>query len=69
MVILAIKTVEGTGMVEDSQVLVSVFRAFYIGIARIPAACACRADKISYAIGWKRIIVIRKLALVGPSTP
>jgi hypothetical protein len=69
MVILAIKTVKGTRMIEHGQVLVSVFGAFQIGIARMPAACACRAYKLSHAIGWKWIIVIRKFSFVGPPAP
>jgi hypothetical protein len=69
MVILAIKTVEGTCMIEDSQILVSVFRTFQIGIARIPTARAGRAYEFSHAIGWEWIMVIRKLSFVGPSSP
>jgi hypothetical protein len=67
-VILAIKAVERTRVVEHSQVLVSVFSAFHISVAWIAAACACWAHKISYAIGWQRVVVIRKFSLVGPST-
>jgi len=69
MVILAIKTVKGAGMIEHSQILVSVFRTFQIGIAWIPTVRACRTDKCSHAIGWEWIIVIKKLSFVGPSTP
>jgi hypothetical protein len=67
MVILAIKTVKGARMIEHSQILVSVFRTFQIGMVGIPTVGACRADKRSYAIGREWIIVIRKLSFVGPS--
>jgi hypothetical protein len=67
MVILAIEAVERTRMVEHSQILVSVFRAFYMSVARIAAACACWANKVSYAIGRQGVVVIRKFSLVGPS--
>jgi hypothetical protein len=69
MVILAIKTVKGTGMIEHGQVLVSVFRTLRIGIAWIATACARRADKVAYAVRWKRIIVVREFPFVGPSAP
>ncbi len=67
MVILAIQTIERTRMIKYRQILVSVFRAFYIGVAWITAARAGWTDKISYAIGWQRVIIIREFSLVGPS--
>jgi hypothetical protein len=68
VVVLAVKTVKGTGMVKDSQVLVSVFRAFCIGIARISTARARRAHKTSHTIGWKGIVIKGEFSLVGPAS-
>jgi hypothetical protein len=69
MVILTIEAIKGTGMIKDGQIFVTVFRALHVGILGIPATSACWADKISYAIGGKGIIVVRKLPLVRPSAP
>lgn len=67
MVVLAIKTVKGTRVIEDSQILVSVFRTFQIGIPGIPRARARRTDKISHTIGWKWIMVIGEVSFKGPA--
>jgi len=69
MVILAVKTVKRTRMVEDRQIFVSVFRTFQIGITGIPTARARRANKISHTIGWNGIMVIRKPSFMGPPSP
>jgi hypothetical protein len=56
-------------VIEYREILVSVFRALGIGIMRIAAACSRRADKFGYAVRWQWVIVVRKLPLVGPSSP
>ena len=68
MVILTIKAVEGTCLIEDGQVLEAILRAFCVSIAWITTACTPRADKVTHAVGWKGVIVIRKLSLVRPSS-
>jgi hypothetical protein len=68
VVVLTVKAVKGTGMIKDSQVLVSVFRASCIGIARIPTARARGAHKGGYAIGWKGIVIKGESSFVGPAS-
>jgi hypothetical protein len=68
VVVLAVKTVKGTGMVEDSQVLVSVFWTFCIGITRISTARARRAHKTGHTISWQGVIVKGEFSLVGPAS-
>ena len=59
LVILTIEAVEGTGMVEHGQVVVAMFSPFGDSIRGVATARAARTNKVSHAVGGKRIIVIR----------
>ena len=51
-------------MVEYGQVVVAMFSPFGDSILGVATARAARTNKVSHAVGGKRIIVIRKIALV-----
>jgi hypothetical protein len=63
-VILTVQAVEGTSMVKDGQVVMAMLGAFGDSIFGVATACAARTNKISHAVGGKRVVVIRKIALV-----
>jgi hypothetical protein len=67
LVVLTIETVKATGMVEYGQILVSQFRPFGTGIARIAASGACWTHKAGHAVGREGIIVKGDIALMGAS--
>ena len=64
LVVLTIEAVEGTGMVEHGQVVMAMLSPFGDSIRGVATARAARTNKVSHAVGGKRIIVIRKIALV-----
>ena len=64
LVVLTIQTVEGTGMVEHGQVVMAMLRPFKDSIRGVATARAARTNKVSHAVGGKRVIIIRKIALV-----
>ena len=68
VVVLTVKTIKGTGMIKDSQVLVSAFRACCTGIARILTARARGAHKSRYAIGWKGVVIKGESSFVRPTS-
>ena len=59
LVVLTIEAVEGTGMVEHGQVVVAMFSPFGDSIRGVATVRAARTNKVSHAVGGKRIIVIR----------
>ena len=67
--ILAKEAIEGTGLVEDSQVSVAVLGTFGHGITGVAGPCPGRTDKASHAIGGEGVIVERKVSLMGPPSP
>ena len=68
LVILAIEAVEGTGVIEDSQVVVAMLRAAGDGVSGAAAAGTSSTDKISHAVCGQGIIVVGKISLVGATT-
>lgn len=51
-------------MVEHGQIVVAMFSPFGNSICGVATARAARTNKVSHAVGWQRIIVIGKIALV-----
>jgi hypothetical protein len=51
-------------MVEHGKVVMAMLSPFGDSIRGVAAAGSARTDKISHAVGGKRIIVIRKISLV-----
>jgi hypothetical protein len=51
-------------MVKDGQVVMAMLGAFGGSIFGVATACAAGTNKISHAVGGKRVVVIRKIALV-----
>lgn len=51
-------------MVEHGQIVVAMFSPFGNSICGVAAARATRTNKVSHAVGWKRVIIIGKIALV-----
>jgi hypothetical protein len=68
MEILAIQAIEGAGLVKHSEILVAVFRTVLNGMVGIPGSCSAWTDKGPYTIGRQRIIIGRKISLMGPPT-
>ena len=68
LVVLAIEAVEGTGVIEDSQVVVTMLRAFGDSISGVATSCTTSTDKISHAVCGQGIIVVGKISLVGATT-
>jgi hypothetical protein len=64
-VILTVKTIEGTGVMEDSQVFTAMFRTVCNSIFRITTARTTGTNKISHTVCWEGVIIIRKIPLVG----
>jgi hypothetical protein len=52
-------------MVKDGQVVMAMLGAFGDSIFWVAAACAAGTNEISHAVGGKRVVVIRKIPLVG----
>jgi hypothetical protein len=63
--ILAEEAIEGTGLVENSQVLVAIFRS--LSISKIGVTCPYPpgADPIGYAVGGQRVIIPTSVPLIG----
>ena len=51
-------------MVKDGQVVMAMLGAFGDSIFGVATACAAGTNKISHAVGGKRVVVVRKIALV-----
>ncbi len=51
-------------MVEHGQVVMAMLGAFGDSIFGVATACAAGTNKVSHAVGGKRVVVIRKIALV-----
>ena len=51
-------------MVKDGHVVMPMLGAFGDSIFGVATACAAGTNKISHAVGGKRVVVIRKIALV-----
>ena len=51
-------------MVKDGQVVMAMLGALGGSIFGVATACAAGTNKISHAVGGKRVVVIRKIALV-----
>jgi len=62
--ILAEEAVEGTGLIEDGQILVPVFAALGIGEAWISRGRSSRTHPISHTVGWKAIIIPSQVPLL-----
>jgi hypothetical protein len=63
--VLAEKTVKGASMVEDGEVIESIFRTVTMSIFGISSTRSTRADPICYTIGWKAIIIPTDISFAG----
>jgi len=68
MIVLAIKTIEGTGMVENGKISVPILRPIGDGVSGIAAAGSGGTDKIGDTIGGQGIMVVIQVPLMG-TTP
>ena len=68
LVVLAIEAIEGTGVIEDGQVVVAMLGAAGDSISGVATAGTSSTDKISHAIRGQGIIVVGKISLVGATT-
>ena len=67
MVILAVKAVEGAGIIKDGQILVAVLGSSGHSIFGIATTGTGGADKSSYTVGRKRVVIIRQISFVRTS--
>jgi hypothetical protein len=66
--ILAVQAVERAGVIKNSKIVMPIFGAGGHSVLGVAAAGACWTDKISHAVGRKRVIIVAKITFVG-STP
>jgi hypothetical protein len=66
--VLTKQAVERTGLVEHSQILVSVFRAVTIGELRVASSHAARTNPICHTIGGQRIVIPTDVGIIGGGT-
>jgi hypothetical protein len=66
--ILTVKAIEGTGMIEDGQVLITVLFTFGNGILREAAPGAGWTDKSPHTICRESVVVERQISLVGAAS-
>ncbi|GAF95795.1 unnamed protein product, partial [marine sediment metagenome] len=55
--ILAEKAIQRAGLIEDSQVIVALFRPLGVGEIRIAGGAGGRADPVGHAVGRQRIVI------------
>jgi hypothetical protein len=67
-VILTVKTIEGTGMIENSQIVVAMLGSVGYSILGIATPGAAGTDKTSDTVAGQGVIIIRKIALVGATS-
>lgn len=65
MVVLAVQTIKPAGMIEDSQILITVFRTVDSRISGVPAARTSRTNKIPHTVGGKGIVIVGQVPLMG----
>jgi hypothetical protein len=66
--VLAEEAVKGTGLIEDSQVLVAIFSAFVIGKAGVTSSCSPGTYPIGYAVSGQGIVIPADIAFSWRST-
>jgi len=66
--ILAEEAIEGTGLVENSQVFVAIFRSLSISKIGITCPHSPGADPIGYAVGGQRVIIPTNVPLISTGT-
>jgi hypothetical protein len=62
--ILAKEAIEGTGLIEDGQILVAVFRTPGIGETWISRGRSSGTNPIAHTVGWKAIIIPSQVPLL-----
>jgi len=67
VIILAVQTIKGTGMIKDGQIFVTIFRSIGNGVKRITTSCTCWTDEVPHTIGGKGIIVVGEVPFMRPS--
>ena len=60
---MTIEAIEGTRLVEDSEIRISEFRFVGIGKVRIPSFAAGRTNPTGHAVGGLRIMIPGSLTL------
>jgi hypothetical protein len=66
-VILTIKAIKGTGIIEDSQIVMAMFRAVGNSILWIATARTTRTNKITHTVCGKGVVIIGEISLVRPA--
>ena len=68
LVVLTIEAIEGTGVIENSQVVVAMLGTAGDSISGVAAAGATSTDEIAHAVCGEGIIVVGKISLVGTTS-
>jgi hypothetical protein len=64
MPVLAKQAIEGTSLIENSQIFIAIFRTGRIGKLRIASSCPAGADPICYAISGHMVIIPTNIGMV-----
>jgi len=67
MIVLTVQAVEGTGMIEYSQIFVAMLGPLGNSILGISTACTAWADKITNTVCRKRVKVVIQVPFMRPS--
>lgn len=68
MPVLTEKAVERTGVVEDCQILVTIFGTWTIGKIWVPSSCTARADPVGNAVGGEWVMVPAQITTIWCGT-
>ena len=68
MPVLTEKAIKGTGLIEDSQILVAILSALGVGKLRVTNASSVGTDPISHAVSRQGIIIPTDIALAYRGT-
>jgi len=66
--VLAEQAIKGAGLIEYSQVLITIFSSPRIGELRVASPGSTGTDPVSYAVGRQSIIVPADIAPLSSST-
>jgi hypothetical protein len=64
MPVLTKQAIKGTGLVENSQIFITILRTVRVGKLGIASSRATGADPICHAIGGQRVIIPTNVGIV-----
>jgi hypothetical protein len=64
MPVLTKQAIEGTSLIENSQIFIAILRAVRVGKLGIASSCPAGADPVCHAIGRQRVIIPTDIGIV-----